>query len=100
MLDSGDLRLLSRWCRARSLHWQPGVADDGRPALLLFGEPRNNMMLLADDDEWRLLDAPGDVLAAASGLAELLDALDAGVGEPAQISRREGVQAPELLVFQ
>ena len=88
MLDSTELRLLSRWCRARRMQWQPGVADDGTPAVLLLGPPRHatcchGMMLLPDDSEWRLLDGPGRVLAAASGLCELLDALDAGVGEPA-----------------
>lgn len=80
MLETAELQLLSKWCRARSLHWQPGVADDGRPALLLLGTPQQTMMLQPDEDEWRLLDQPGDVLAAASGLTELLDALDAGMG--------------------
>jgi hypothetical protein len=79
MLDSGELRQLSRWCRARRVQWQPGVADDGRPVVLLA---RHGMMLLPDDSEWRLLDAPGRVIASASGLSELLDALDAGVAEP------------------
>ncbi|MBN8890191.1 MAG: hypothetical protein J0H91_07850 [Rhodospirillales bacterium] len=86
MLDSDELRLLSRWCRARRLHWQPGVADDGQPAVLLTGATPGmvwrGMLLLPTDDEWRLLDAPGDMLAAASDLPALLDALDAGVAAP------------------
>ena len=95
MLDTIELRLLSQWCRTRRMQWQPGLADDGRPAVLLLGAPRfdsqspacRSMMLLPDHDEWRLLDGPGQVLAAASGLSELLDALDAGVGEIATPGR-------------
>lgn len=81
MLDPTELKLLSRWCRVRRLHWQPGVADDGRPAVLLLGSPRQEMLLLPAEEEWQLLAQPGQVLAAASGLAELLDAVDGGVGE-------------------
>jgi hypothetical protein len=80
VLETAELQLLSKWCRARRLHWQPGVADDGRPALLLLGVPQQTMLLLPEEDEWHLLDEPGDVLACASGLTELLDALDAGMG--------------------
>lgn len=80
MLEFGELQLLTRWCRARQVQWQPGVADDGCPAVLLLA--RHGMMLLPDEGEWRLLDGAGRVIAAASGLSELLDALDAGVGEP------------------
>jgi hypothetical protein len=79
VLETSELRRLARWCRARRVQWQPGIADDGRPVLLLA---RHGMMLLPDDGEWRLLDAPGRVIASASGLSELLDALDAGVAEP------------------
>lgn len=81
MLDQSELRVLVRWCRARRLQWQPGVADDGRPAILLLGGAA--MQLLPDDDGWQLLDADGQTLAAASDLGGLLDALDAGVAEPA-----------------
>jgi hypothetical protein len=80
VLESSELRQLTRWCRARRVQWQPGVADDGCPAVLLLA--RHGMMLLPDEGEWRLLDAAGRVIAAASGLSELLDALDAGLGEP------------------
>lgn len=83
MLDPAELKLLSKWCRARSLHWQPGVTDEGQPALLLEGAPREALTLLPADDEWRLLDRDGQMLAASSGLTELLDAVDGGVGEDA-----------------
>lgn len=89
MLDRCELKQLSKWCRARRLHWQPGVADSGRPAVLLLGTPRDNLMLVMEDDEWRLLDQPGQVLAAAGGLTELLDALDGGVDEDIPTARPE-----------
>lgn len=85
MLETGELRQLTRWCRARRVQWQPGVADDGRPAVLLLA--RHGMMLLLDESEWRLLDGPGQVVAAASGLSELLDAIDAGLAEADPLPR-------------
>ncbi|HTN12942.1 MAG TPA: hypothetical protein VL154_18390 [Acetobacteraceae bacterium] len=80
VLDFSELRQLTCWCRARRVQWQPGVADDGCPVVLLLA--RHGMMLLPDDGEWRLLDGSGRMIAAASGLSELLDALDAGAAEP------------------
>ncbi len=92
MLDFSELRQLTSWCRARRVQWQPGVADDGCPAVLLLA--RHGMMLLPDDGEWRLLDGAGRVIAAASGLSELLDALDAGLGEPEALLSSEAVGRP------
>ncbi len=93
MLDMTELRCLTRWCRERQLHWQPALCDDGTPALMLQSPARAlpRMLLVSEDHAFCLLDDPGEVLAEASSLTALLDAVDAGVAEPPalfQVSRR------------
>lgn len=83
MLDRQDLMLLTRWCRARSVAWQPARSEDNEPALLLQGRIAapawTGMLLAVSDDGFTLTDAGGETLATTSDLAALLDALDAGL---------------------
>jgi hypothetical protein len=85
MLDTADVKILTRWCRDRRLNWMPARADDGAQAVSLGpigrSSPWRDMLVVAGDDGFCLLDAPGATLATASDLPALLDALDAGVAE-------------------
>lgn len=87
MLDTSDLRLLTRWCGDHAMRWQPlRTGADGAMLLLepsVARHPWQRMMLTADDAGFRLEDELGDALAAASDLPALLDALDGGVAEEA-----------------
>ncbi len=85
MLGRGVLGAFSAWCAARGMRWTAARSDDGAAALLLDrrGQPSAEAMLVVlHDDGFRLVDAGGDVLASASDLPALLDALDGGVAEP------------------
>jgi hypothetical protein len=67
------------------MRWTPARTDDGAPALLLErrGRPAGeSMMVVLNDDGFRLVDSNGDLLASASDLPALLDAVDGGVAEP------------------
>jgi hypothetical protein len=85
MLDTANIMILTRWCRARRLNWMPAIADDGAQAVRLApiggSLPSQNMFVVAEDDGFCLLGSPGR-LAVASDLPSLLDALDAGVAAP------------------
>ena len=84
MLGRGALRALATWCAARGMRWSPARTEDGTPALMLErrGQPAAEAMLvLLHDDGFRLVNAAGEVLASASDLPSLLDALDGGVAE-------------------
>jgi hypothetical protein len=85
MLGRGALKALAVWCAARGMRWTPARTDDGAPALLLErrGQPTaDTMLVIINDDGFRLVDANGELLASASDLPSLLDALDGGVAEP------------------
>ncbi len=85
MLGRPALRALAVWCAARGMRWTPARTDDGASALLLErrGQPAAEAMLvILHDDGFRLVDANGELLASASDLPALLDALDGGVAEP------------------
>lgn len=99
MLATADLKILSRWCRNRRLNWAPAAADDGAPTICLMPigrhAPWQDLLLVAQDGGYRLRDAPGSILATASDLPALLDAVDAGIGlpEPAYRSTRSSASA-------
>ncbi len=86
MLDTAELRHLTQWCAARRLSWRPACTDAGEPAVLLHRSTRDaawaDMLLVADDSSLTLFDEASALLASASFLPALLDALDAGVAEP------------------
>ena len=86
MLAVRDLRELTNWCRTRRLTWTPAQLEDGAAALSLqrvsASTPWTNLFLVAEDAGFTLLDASGRMLAAASDLPALLDAVDGGVAEP------------------
>jgi hypothetical protein len=85
MLGAADLRLLSGWCRRHRMSWLPGCADDGEPGLLLLAHASGHwweqLLLLTDAPELRLMDRGGAIMATASDLPALLDALEAGMAE-------------------
>jgi len=85
MLDATELRLLTRWCGDRAMHWQPLRSDADGAVLLLepavTRHPWQRMLLRADDAGFRLADELGEAMAAATDLPALLDALDAGVAD-------------------
>lgn len=84
MLKNGALRALASWCAARSTRWVPAQTDDGRPGLLLERRgrtPAEAVLVVPHQGGYRLVDGAGDVLASASALPALLDALDGGVAE-------------------
>jgi hypothetical protein len=69
----------------------PARADDGSPALLLARRGQGHgeeMLVVLRDDGFSLLDSVGEVLASASDLPALLDAVDGGVAEPPRRSAR------------
>jgi hypothetical protein len=83
MLTTADRQFLIRWCRARRVKWFAAVASDGGPAVLLIADtgPRVPMRVAFAPDGLRLETETGEVLAAASDLPALLDALDAGIAD-------------------
>ena len=84
MLDSIELGLLSAWCRARAMRWHPLRAGAEATTLLLEPHLPDRLwqrMLLTVGEDLRLEDEAGDVLAIASDLPALLDALDGGVAD-------------------
>jgi hypothetical protein len=88
MLGRAELLLLASWCRARGMRWMPGRAAPGGESLRLEtasgpGAGRERLAIALTGTEFRLLGPFGDVLAVASELPALLDAVDGGVAEPA-----------------
>ena len=99
MLDTFELGLLSAWCHARAMRWHP--LRTGAEATTLLLEPHVpdrlwQRMLLTAGDDLRLDDEAGDVLATASDLPALLDALDGGVAD-APAPRRQA--AAHVIAF-
>lgn len=93
MIEYRDLLALAAWCQSRGLYWLPGQADEGCDALLLEQQRghRNSesMLLVHDRHGFCLIDPLGELLASASDLPSLLDALDGGIAEtPRQQSDR------------
>ena len=97
MLGRAELLLLAEWCRRRGMSWLPGRSTDGAPALLLEhraavgGEP---MLLTLRDAELCLADESGQMIASASDLPALLDALDAGIADPVRDRMRQSLWVP------
>jgi hypothetical protein len=95
MLDSQDLTQLSRWCAARAISWQP-LLRGGNAAVLL--EPRGRrqcfqrILLTQDEEDFALATEAGEMLACASDLHSVLDALEGGVADVAALP------APELRI--
>ena len=98
MLTRAELRLLTEWCRTRTMTWTAGQAGGDAPSLLLErpGRGADAMLLVVAATERRLLDAAGQELAVASDLPALLDAVDGGVGDaaPAVWPTRRAIAAP------
>lgn len=92
---AGDLLVLSHWCSHRGLHWTPGPS--GEPSMLLeqrtATRPWQRMVLCRRAGALRLLDETGVLLAEASTLPALLDAVDGGVAEPVASPRLGGAAA-------
>ena len=84
MLERAESLLLGSWCQARGMRWRPGRAGPGAEALRLepISGAASQALVIALGEEFRLLDPRGQVLAAASELPALLDAVDGGVAEP------------------
>ena len=87
MLGRAELLLLASWCAARGMRWMPGRAAPGAESLRLEPVPgpgarREALAIALSGREFRLLGPFGEVLAVASGLPALLDAVDGGVAEP------------------
>jgi hypothetical protein len=86
IMSGGRLAVFSSWCRARGMTWLPG---SGAAALVLRPQRRADgdaLMIAQREGELRLLSRSGDVLAAASDLPALLDAIDAGVAAGAGLA--------------
>ena len=89
MLDIFELRALTTWCAASAMRWRP-LLRGGNIAILL--EPVNTqqcwerIVLTWADDDYELVTEAGDLLAVASDLHSVLDALRGGVAEPALAS--------------
>jgi hypothetical protein len=96
MIEYRDLVALAAWCRARGLCWLPGRAHEGSEALLLERSrglrASQSMLLVHDRHGFCLIDSLGDLLASASALPSLLDALDGGIAEASH--RRADPLAP------
>lgn len=84
MLRSTELHHLNRWCRRHALRWYPAHRH-GSAMLVLEGlRPRHawaRMIVAQTADGLRLQDERQEILATASTLPALLDAMEAGVGE-------------------
>ena len=85
MLGQNDRQVLMRWCRARRVRWLATLGPDRQPAVLLVADGPGwpAMRVLAERDGLLLETETGEILAAASGLQALLDAVDAGIAEVA-----------------
>jgi hypothetical protein len=87
VLDLAEMRFLTAWCARRGLRWCPLRGEANRAEMLLepldARRPWQRLRLVLEDDGFALEDEPGEVLATASDLPALLDALDGGVDEPA-----------------
>lgn len=94
MLDVSELRALTTWCQERALSWSPLQGDAGDDVMMLeSGESRSGarrMFLFQKEGDFRLENAKGELLAKASDLPAVLDAVDGGVGEAPRPARRQG----------
>ena len=89
MLDGSAIRALNAWCGPRHLSWsaaQPADRPAGGGAVMMLrprhaARPWHRIMLVLADGELRLENELGEMLASASDLPALLDAVDGGVGE-------------------
>jgi hypothetical protein len=78
-----DFKGLERWCRTRQLTWT--AASQAAPAILLAPQETGRMwqrlVLVMANPDCRLENEAGDVLAIASSVTALLDAVDGGVAD-------------------
>ena len=78
MLAAGDLRFLSSWCDRHGLRWSPGSSE--QPYILLErragSRPWRRKVLHGGATTLHLLDEADVLLAEASTLPALLDAVD------------------------
>lgn len=89
MFKAADRSFLLRWCHARAVPCAL-PAEEGAPILLHHGRSGSGawFRVAAEQEGFRLETHERDVLAAASTLPALLDALDAGIG---RVTRRQAV---------
>ncbi len=85
MLDGVAIRALNLWCDRRSLSWSAAHPVGDSAVMVLCPRdacgPWQRMMLVLDCPELRLENELGEMLASASDLPALLDAVDGGVGK-------------------
>lgn len=81
MFTATDRSFVIRWCHARAVPCALPASDD-EPILLRHGNNGDGgwFRLAAEPGGFRLETDDRDILAAASDLPALLDALDAGIG--------------------
>jgi hypothetical protein len=89
MLGPEERVLLDLWCRQRAMRWYPAPGR-GASALMLahdrWDRPFARMLLVREADEFLLHEANGSILAMASDLPALLDAVDAGVADESVVA--------------
>jgi hypothetical protein len=91
MIDTHELHSLTRWCASRRLRWLPVRTDAGEAAIQISAQTGrlawSDMLLVADaEDDVSLVDAAGQIIATASDVPALLDALDAGLLGPTPLA--------------
>ena len=88
VLPVRDLQTLSRWCAARRMEWLPGNSSDAGEVILIEPASGNGLWprlaLFRQARLYGLVDEWGEILAEASELSALLDALDGGIAGGAE----------------
>ena len=79
MFNPRELLQLNSWCARRQLFWSPASSPRKADAVRLFGGNWSGLLVAKHMAELAVFTAAGVLLASASDLPALLDALDAGV---------------------
>jgi len=110
MLARSELNALAQWCHGNAVSWMPAAADCGRPAMILERrdlERRGHrpswkrLVLILEDEGFRLVTEKGETLASASDLPAVLDAVSDGArpAPPRAAPRREAARTQASAVF-
>lgn len=82
-LSANDIRALAQWCQSRRFRFRPMRTDAPEQEILLEPVSRTSawqrLTLAASNGTYRLADEWGEILAEASTLHPVLDALDGGI---------------------